>query len=534
MAAESAGRVHVDYSAAAVTDPEAEFHAALRASATTEAKCDAEDEDATELVGQVLLSMHRCDPTFESTFDPKRDGDCATNCAVENDKDLPPADVLRRVVTAHVLRKKLAVALGKNDDAAAAAAFAASDVMARPGVVMGEDELQALADVRQAPVEVRSAICARASSDFGSVLPPKVYLPLPLLSGKERVGSGKRLVLLQEVRAHRMSHFQLLRFKSSAPSEPSTNEVLHSDKASEDYGAEGIFAQVGGGGSGMDSGDSDLDGSDNEVSSQPQPIRRSIFGAAAAAATPARISSAEATATVPKRKQNDAVPAKKAQTTAPKRNKKGAVPGGQVRIDAAFATTAPAKRPERRKIVEVYEEGSKASASFTSPGGSDYSTLCHMKRGASDAGLDIVRRVNADGTRTLIPTTPAGVESRPDGQAAKDAKSLRKQLPADISNETLQAKLDKSQAPKAPRDRSDRNQSGRRSIEDKAVRKEATQKRKDDLEKATLAADEKRRRKRYQQNSELLAKMSAQRGREWLERSKTPLSDDHFSGVSTS
>jgi hypothetical protein len=84
--------------------------------------------------------------------------------------------------------------------------------MARPGVVMGEDELQALADVRQACVEVRSVICVQTSSDLGAFIPPKLYWPTPLPQGRPRVGKGDTLVLLHELRAARMSHYQLIRF----------------------------------------------------------------------------------------------------------------------------------------------------------------------------------------------------------------------------------------------------------------------------------------------------------------------------------
>jgi len=109
------------------------------------------------------------------------------------------------------------------------------DSMSKPGMVMGEDELQALADVRGACVEVNSIICVRGSSDFGAFLKPKIYAPklaplisivakqesaisvsmqgvtMPPLAVAAIVGIGDTLVLLQETRAHRMSHFQLLK-----------------------------------------------------------------------------------------------------------------------------------------------------------------------------------------------------------------------------------------------------------------------------------------------------------------------------------
>ena len=97
--------------------------------------------------------------------------------------------------------------------AAVAAVDAACKVMPRPGRVMAEDELQALADVRQACVEVRSIVCVQASSDFGATLPPKTYRPVLLPPGRPRVGKGDTLVLLHEFRAARTSHYQLIRFR---------------------------------------------------------------------------------------------------------------------------------------------------------------------------------------------------------------------------------------------------------------------------------------------------------------------------------
>jgi hypothetical protein len=94
--------------------------------------------------------------------------------------------------------------------------------MALPGVVMGEEELQALADVRGAPVQVWSLVCVRESSDFGATLAPRNFFPLPR---KESAVASKEvavvkyplrrpddtMMLLQEARTHRMSHFQLIR-----------------------------------------------------------------------------------------------------------------------------------------------------------------------------------------------------------------------------------------------------------------------------------------------------------------------------------
>jgi hypothetical protein len=97
--------------------------------------------------------------------------------------------------------------------------------MASPGTVMGEDELQALADVRQACVQVRSLICVRQSSDHGALLDFKTYRPrnAPAAvaagadAGAAGLGRGNTLVLLQEMRAHRMSHYQLVRLPMVSP-----------------------------------------------------------------------------------------------------------------------------------------------------------------------------------------------------------------------------------------------------------------------------------------------------------------------------
>ena len=107
--------------------------------------------------------------------------------------------------------------------------------MARPGTVMGEDELQALADVRGACVQVRSLVCVLESSDHGELLEPRNYMPAqkqntPGGGGGDRflgsVGNGTTMVLLQEVRAHRMSHFQKINLMR--------NEVGENDKKKED------------------------------------------------------------------------------------------------------------------------------------------------------------------------------------------------------------------------------------------------------------------------------------------------------------
>ena len=112
------------------------------------------------------------------------------------------------------VRARAAVEFARLRGAATSETKAVCDAMARPGVVMGEDELQALADVRQACVEVRSVICVQTSSDLGAFIPPKLYWPTPLPQGRPRVGKGDTLVLLHELRAARMSHYQLIQFAS--------------------------------------------------------------------------------------------------------------------------------------------------------------------------------------------------------------------------------------------------------------------------------------------------------------------------------
>jgi len=115
--------------------------------------------------------------------------------------------------------------------------------MAKPGTVMGEDELQALADVRKACVQLRSLICVQESSDYSATLKPKTYYPRPVATATNDparppgrslppvpaalppppalppcgFGRGDTLVLLQELRAERMSHFKLLRLSTPSP-----------------------------------------------------------------------------------------------------------------------------------------------------------------------------------------------------------------------------------------------------------------------------------------------------------------------------
>jgi hypothetical protein len=228
---------------------------------------------------------------YLGAFNPPRDGDCLMRCAVTHDfgRDSDTADddaartvagvsgpsagvggsgggVATKALTANDLRT-LVVArvrcnllaalndrLSRSVDgrgggvagvggAGMVSVEAYCEAMSRPGVVMGEDELQALADVRQACVIVNSVVCIFESTDFGAILDASVYTPTaaPSLSPSSRastafsssssplergggisleatmVGKGDTLVRLQEARAHRMSHFQLL-LQTATPS----------------------------------------------------------------------------------------------------------------------------------------------------------------------------------------------------------------------------------------------------------------------------------------------------------------------------
>ena len=62
--------------------------------------------------------------------------------------------------------------------------------------------------------QVRSIVCVQTSSDLGAHMPPKMYHPASLPLGRARVGKGDKLVLLHELRAARMSHYQLIQFAS--------------------------------------------------------------------------------------------------------------------------------------------------------------------------------------------------------------------------------------------------------------------------------------------------------------------------------
>ena len=91
--------------------------------------------------------------------------------------------------------------------------------------------------MRRARLTVRSLVCVVESSDKGATLPDLHYDPNPWPAGflpettfspdspppglaaanteaPPRVGNGEPLLLLQEVRSHRMSHFQLIKLRS--------------------------------------------------------------------------------------------------------------------------------------------------------------------------------------------------------------------------------------------------------------------------------------------------------------------------------
>ena len=60
--------------------------------------------------------------------------------------------------------------------------------------------------------QVRSIVCAQSSSDLGAHLPPRTFHPAPLGEGEgPLLGRGGPLVVLHEARAHRMSHYQLVK-----------------------------------------------------------------------------------------------------------------------------------------------------------------------------------------------------------------------------------------------------------------------------------------------------------------------------------
>ena len=73
------------------------------------------------------------------------------------------------------------------------------------GVVMEEQELQALADLKGWNIEIRSLICIKSSSDFGHMA-TRTYRPS--MRNDEESTPVETMHLLQEMRAKRTSHFQ--------------------------------------------------------------------------------------------------------------------------------------------------------------------------------------------------------------------------------------------------------------------------------------------------------------------------------------
>ena len=270
--------------------------AVLAESAMAEKARTDEDQGAANLVDGYCAELFGAWETFEGLFNPPRDGDCLMSCAVEHDfagsaarpavgtaaetvgtapavhttaglrlavvarvreaalaalaeEAASKAAELRRLCKAKphaggreagevaALKKTLAAEVAALQGSAVAAAEAYCANMCTPGVVMGEDELQALADVRQACVQVRSIICVKESSDYGAVLDFKTYHPKPLAPPapgsplRPALGRGDTLVVVQEMRAHRMSHFQLARLPLPSPPPagalhpPTLNEV---------------------------------------------------------------------------------------------------------------------------------------------------------------------------------------------------------------------------------------------------------------------------------------------------------------------
>ena len=141
-------------------DYSSELEAALRVSKLAELDRQEEDEGA-----EALIKGYSKDHGVK-TFNPPRDGDCLMRCAVE--KYSKPAggrgggqgaltltvNELRFAVVARGMERDLA-ALPSRTGSSAAKVEAHYKTMAQPGVVMGEAELQALADVLGVRVEVR-------------------------------------------------------------------------------------------------------------------------------------------------------------------------------------------------------------------------------------------------------------------------------------------------------------------------------------------------------------------------------------------
>ena len=171
-------------------DLDALFMSILEESKRAEESARAEDAGAEALVSKYkaeLAARARATPSepFKSVFNPPRDGDCLMRCAVEHDFGGSgagmTADMLRLAVVARARartlkalgekskeaeyalrqckpngpkRQELELKIKRLKGAAVAEVKARFDTMSRPGVVMGEDELQGLADARGAPVEV--------------------------------------------------------------------------------------------------------------------------------------------------------------------------------------------------------------------------------------------------------------------------------------------------------------------------------------------------------------------------------------------
>ena len=143
--------------AAAGSDPEADFLAILRESELEEEMRSDEDKRAAALVQRYEAELQAGASTsggFAGLYNPPRDGDCLMRCAVEHDFGGGEASSGGGAMTADELR--LAVVSCAKERARRSGrgpAAAHFEVMARPGVVMGEDELQGLADARGARVE---------------------------------------------------------------------------------------------------------------------------------------------------------------------------------------------------------------------------------------------------------------------------------------------------------------------------------------------------------------------------------------------
>ena len=165
------------------------IQAAVMESQLHEESCTAEDVGAEAYVKKYCDSLLEADPSFNGIFNPPGDGDCLVRCAVEHDFWSSSHSCNQdSVLTAHVRfetvdrveetltnyleaqaleveaamahefdevrREDLAFHLQHIRGPAMEEVRGRCEIMARPGVVMGKDELQALADVRGACVEV--------------------------------------------------------------------------------------------------------------------------------------------------------------------------------------------------------------------------------------------------------------------------------------------------------------------------------------------------------------------------------------------